>query len=701
MLLEDILIQAGVDYKPARGQPDDVVMTCPFCTGSHDTSGERRVFGVNLVTGQAHCHRCLEANELVWTSRGIIPIREVDVGDSVPDMFGTMQRVLDVSRQRRSVIGIALKGFKEPLRLTEDHTCIIVTRGEARRTLPFIITRKNGLAFVGCRRQDPKSNAPRVAQIQAADVKNGDFFVFPVYSEYVRRCEPLYNSDVIRPYTRGPRTPRIDKLPVNKKTARLYGLWLAEGSAPSRGRVARWSFNADETQTLAAEVVSVLRSEFGLTATVIVDGNSCEVFCSKTDLGKQLKFWFGAGASGKKIPFEALMWPSEIQAALFEGYMDGDGGSGGQAGTVSRELASGLYALGIQCGKPVTVSRRDGFVDADGVNHRECWLLYRHLVEGLGGFYERIGDTKFYWSVVSAIYDEFDAAVEVVDLTIAGTATFLSKMGATHNCDWKSRTVVYTARALCEAFGIDFSWRLRLSATEADVEVSREAPEPVELLPTGLPPEYEQFRDGSDDIEFAARRYLKLRHITQQEIEEYQIGYAAVGDMAWRIIFPVFGEDGEIYGCAGRDFSGLSKLKYRNSEGLKLLFNAQHKAKRAVVVEGPVDTLAVGRVLAREFPGTVAVGALGSAITEQQLAQLAKYDSVIQFPDFDVPGIKGAVSRAEACDNVGIETYIIEPTAMDGSDPGDMKHDQIAQCIRSARPWSKAQKMRMRLRALL
>ena len=270
-----------------------------------------------------------------------------------------------------------------------------------------------------------------------------------------------------------------------------------------------------------------------------------------------------------------------------------------------------------------------------------------------------------------------------------------------HRCSWKSRTVVYTARALCEAFGIDFSWRLRLSATEADVEVSREAPEPVELIPTGLPPEYEQFRDGSDDIEFAARRYLTLRHITRQEIEEYQIGYAAVGDMAWRIIFPVFGEDGEIYGCAGRDFSGLSKLKYRNSEGLKLLFNAQHKAKRAVVVEGPVDTLAVGRVLAREFPGTVAVGALGSAITEQQLAQLAKYDSAIQFPDFDVPGIKGAVSRAEACDNVGIETYIIEPTAMDGSDPGDMKHDQIAQCIRSARPWSKAQKMRMRLRALL
>ena len=275
-------------------------------------------------------------------------------------------------------------------------------------------------------------------------------------------------------------------------------------------------------------------------------------------------------------------------------------------------------------------------------------------------------------------------------------------MGVTHNCDWKSRSVVYTARALCEAYGIEFSWRLRLSATESDVEASQAQPEPVEMVPVGLPREYELFRRLDDDeIEQKAMAYLRSRHITQEEITEYQIGFAAVGDMAWRILFPVFGEDGDVYGCAGRDFSGESKLKYRNSEGLKLLFNGQHKAHRAVVVEGPVDTLAVCRVLSREFPGTIGVGALGSAITEQQLAQLAKYDSVIHFPDFDVAGVKGAVSRAEACDNVGIETYIIEPWTMDGSDPGDMQHAQIAQAIRSARPWSKAQKMRMRLKALL
>ena len=73
MLLEDILIQAGVDYKPARSRnPDDVVMECPFCTGSHDLSGQRKVFGVDLASGKAHCHRCSwKSRSMVYTARAL------------------------------------------------------------------------------------------------------------------------------------------------------------------------------------------------------------------------------------------------------------------------------------------------------------------------------------------------------------------------------------------------------------------------------------------------------------------------------------------------------------------------------------------------------------------------------------------------------------------------------------------------------
>lgn len=266
-------------------------------------------------------------------------------------------------------------------------------------------------------------------------------------------------------------------------------------------------------------------------------------------------------------------------------------------------------------------------------------------------------------------------------------------------CDFKSRSVVYTARELCKVWNIDFSWRLRLSATQCDVEVSQAAPEP-QPLPVGLPSEYESFGDLTDEIERKAFDYLQSRLIGRKEIERYRIGFAGAGPMAWRVLFPVFGEDGNVYGCAGRDFSGIAKVKYMNTEGIKLLFNGQHKAKRAVVVEGPVDTIKVCRILKKHFPDTAGVGALGSAVTPQQLAQLAKYDSVIHFPDFDEAGVKGAALRADGCVAAGIETSIILPEGMDGSDPGSMSDTAIVQCIHSARPWTKSEKLRMRLRAI-
>lgn len=267
-------------------------------------------------------------------------------------------------------------------------------------------------------------------------------------------------------------------------------------------------------------------------------------------------------------------------------------------------------------------------------------------------------------------------------------------------CDWKSDNVVYTARSLCEAWDIDFGWRLRLSAAEADVGHPGQDTSVPEPIPMGLPDEYERFGDLRDEIERKAFRFLRGRGITRDDIDEYQIGYAAAGTFGWRILFPVIGEDGVVYGCAGRDFGGQDSKKYRNTEGIKILYNAQHKAHTAVVVEGPVDTVVVNRVLRSRFRNMIGVGTLGSALTHQQLAQLAKFPRVINFPDSDPAGVKGAMSRADACKAAGIDTMVIEPEYMDGSDPGSMNDDEITERIRSARQWTGAQKLRMRLALL-
>jgi len=79
VLLEDILIQSGVDYQAVRGNPDDVLMECPFCTGSTDTSGSRKVFGLNLANGKAHCYRCdWKSRSVVFTARELCRVWNID-----------------------------------------------------------------------------------------------------------------------------------------------------------------------------------------------------------------------------------------------------------------------------------------------------------------------------------------------------------------------------------------------------------------------------------------------------------------------------------------------------------------------------------------------------------------------------------------------------------------------------------------------
>jgi len=268
-------------------------------------------------------------------------------------------------------------------------------------------------------------------------------------------------------------------------------------------------------------------------------------------------------------------------------------------------------------------------------------------------------------------------------------------------CDFKSASVVYTARMLCGAWGIDFSWRLRLSAAEAQEIVSERKPEPKKVAePAGLPMEYEHFGDMTDEIEQLAFAYLKGRGITRRDIKNYQIGFAGAGDFSWRIMFPVIGEDGVIYGCVGRDFSGKSKMPYRNTEGIRLLWNGQRPARTGVVCEGVMDAIRVNRVLSEEFPDHVAMAALGAGLTPEQLAQLAKYERVILFSDWDVAGIKETAQRAAVCEEAGMNPLIVEPDSMTGDDPDSMLHKQIVTCIRSVRPWTKAEKYRLRLRAL-
>ena len=148
-------------------------------------------------------------------------------------------------------------------------------------------------------------------------------------------------------------------------------------------------------------------------------------------------------------------------------------------------------------------------------------------------------------------------------------------------------------------------------------------------------------------MERKARKYLRERQVSTLQIVRHKIGYAASGAYGWRIIFPVLMENGKVCGYTGRDFTTHQKPKYLNSTGYKGLWNAQRRARTAVVVEGIMDALRVEKALLRARDA-VAVARLGSIITPLQMDQLKQFEQVIIFPDQDKPGVEGAVKLGAA-----------------------------------------------------
>jgi DNA primase len=56
--LLEALESRGIEFKPHTSRENEVYLCCPFCTERGETPDHRFRFGVNYVTGQAHCFNC-------------------------------------------------------------------------------------------------------------------------------------------------------------------------------------------------------------------------------------------------------------------------------------------------------------------------------------------------------------------------------------------------------------------------------------------------------------------------------------------------------------------------------------------------------------------------------------------------------------------------------------------------------------------
>lgn len=122
-----------------------------------------------------------------------------------------------------------------------------------------------------------------------------------------------------------------------------------------------------------------------------------------------------------------------------------------------------------------------------------------------------------------------------------------------------------------------------------------------------------------------------------------------------RLMFPIKTASGALVGFGGRDLTGKSPAKYKNSPeseifkkrdilyGMDVAKKAMSKSKKAIVCEGYMDTIALQD---HGFP--YAVGAMGTALTQQNLRKLSTFaDTIYISLDSDAAGIAAAMRTAE------------------------------------------------------
>ena len=205
-------------------------------------------------------------------------------------------------------------------------------------------------------------------------------------------------------------------------------------------------------------------------------------------------------------------------------------------------------------------------------------------------------------------------------------------------------------------------------------------------------PEFEEFSQSTLNNLYQslgasqeAKDYFKTRHITEEAMHHFKLGFSNVQQM---VTVPLHSPDGIPVGIIGRSIIGKS---FKNSPNLprnKTMFNL-HRAKREggtiIVVESSFDAI---RLWQAGFPNAVAT--LGGSISDININYLNKYSStVILMTDNDAAGKALGMTIASKLKSKNVlwaryNSFITYPH--DAKDVGDLTDEEIKQCVKNAIP---------------
>ena len=247
------------------------------------------------------------------------------------------------------------------------------------------------------------------------------------------------------------KTPVPDIIELNRNTGRIFGMFLAEGSTD--GDKVVWTFCDDEEDTLVAELVRLIKEEWGAEAHVRLKTSHHTATVSL--YGKPWALLFESLCSSKawlKNPSKELRSGSrEFLEGLYTGWMDGDGHfekkSRRTSGvSVSKQLGMAMFDIAIRLGLKPTIRECQPTMNEHAKTRRVFWEV--GSAENLSPCYQSEQDDKHLWRRVREIATEPYSGL-VFNLEVQGDNSYVAEGIGVHNCTGHGNTsALETAAAL-------------------------------------------------------------------------------------------------------------------------------------------------------------------------------------------------------------------------------------------------------------
>jgi UDP-glucose 6-dehydrogenase len=334
-------------------------------TVTNAIGNDRRIGKRYLKGATAYGGECLLPGTKVQTSKGLVDIQDITVGDLVIAHDGRFHAVTDVMSRSYNgdIVEIMPEGFpKMPVVTTPEHPI-----WSARRILGSG-KRYKTVSTTGERRMTQALGYEGVDFMPASDLSAGDLLALPTL-----RLENM-GEPTINLYS--PKKHRGYRLQANPDIMRLIGWYVSEGC--TWGKEIIFGLHQRET-CYAQDIQNILRIHFQRKSKVIrKSANGMYVRTSCAALARWLRATFGHNAAEKRVPTDFLRLPQEHFVQLLRGIWYGDGSRSTGVytyGTVSRDLFNFLKLAMLRLGIAFSTKVYPERTDKKSVHHRMAYHL--------------------------------------------------------------------------------------------------------------------------------------------------------------------------------------------------------------------------------------------------------------------------------------------------------------------------------------